>query len=147
MKTLYLYFATLLFVLALSVSASSQTVTYHLHKEASAITSSFDKLLIAGPDAGSTALTATLTNKAVGEYVVKEFETQSGVPNSPGVIPSGSTLSFSLWMRKTANVGTVFPRAKVRLNNATGTLLCTATGTTALTTTVTTQTISCTTTA
>src|SRR4029077_5910687 len=45
------------------------------------------------------------------------------------------------------NVGTVFPRAKIRLNNATGTLFCTATGATALTTTVKQNAISCTTTA
>ncbi len=128
-------------------SVAGQTATYHLHKEASAINTSFDKLLTAGPDASITALTTVLTNKNPGEYVIKEFETQTGVPNAPGVIPNGSTLSFSLWMRKTANVGTVFPRAKIRLNNASGTLLCTATGATALTTTVTQQNLSCTTSA
>ena len=130
-----------------TITANSQTAIYHLHKETSAINSSFDKLLTAGPDASSTSFTTILTNKTVNEYVIKEFETQSGIPNSAGVIPSGSTLNFSLWMRKTANVGTVFPRAKIRLNSATGTLLCTATGTTALTTTVTKQNISCTTSA
>src|ERR1700724_2210001 len=130
-----------------SLAATAQTATYHLHKEASTINTGFDKLLTTGPDASSIALAATLTNKAAGEYLIKESETQTSVPNSPGVIPSGSTLSFSLWMRKTANVGTVFPRAKIRLNNASGTLLCTATGTTALTTTVTKQTVSCNTTA
>lgn len=124
---------------------AAQTATYHVHKEASAVNTSFDKLLTSGPDAASVALTATLTSKAAGEYLIKEFETQSGVPNAAGVIPSGSTFTFSLWMRKTANVGTVFPRAKVRINSATGTLFCTATGATALTTTVAKQTISCTT--
>src|ERR1051326_4186338 len=131
----------------LSVAGVAQTITYHLHKEASTITASDDKLLTAGPDAASVALTTTLTSKAAGEYLIKEFETQAGDPNTAGVIPSGSTLTFNLFMRKTANVGTVFPRAKIRLNNATGTLLCTATGTTALSTTVKQQTISCTTTA
>jgi RHS repeat-associated protein len=128
-----------------SNSVSAQTATYHLHKEASAINSSFDKLLTAGPDASTLALTTSLTSKTAGEYKIKEFETQSGVPNASGVVPSGATLSFSLWMRKTANVGTVFPRAKIQLNSASGTLLCTATGSTALTTTVTKQNFSCTT--
>jgi YD repeat-containing protein len=143
----YLQSAVILFCFLFSCFATSQTATYHLHKEASTITTTFDQLKTAGPDAASVALTTTLTGKAAGEYVVKEFETQTGVPNLSGVIPSGSTLTFSLWMRKTANTGTVFPRAKIRLNNATGTLLCTATGATALTTTVANQSISCATTA
>src|ERR1041385_8046072 len=41
----------------------------------------------------------------------------------------------------------MFPRAKLRVNNSAGTLLCTATGTTAITTTLTKYTISCTTSA
>jgi hypothetical protein len=143
-----LHFALLLMLSwVFSLAGAAQTATYHLHKEASAITTSDDKLLTAGPDAASVALTTALASKAAGEYLIKEFETQAGDPNTVGVIPSGSTLTFSLFMRKTANVGTVFPRAKIRLNNATGTLLCTATGTTALTTTVKQQTITCTTTA
>ncbi len=101
---------SLVVFLAVAAAASAQTATYHLHKEASTINTSFDKLLTAGPDATSVALTTALTNKAIGEYLIKEFETQASVPNTAGVIPSGSTLSFSLWMRKTANFGTVFPR-------------------------------------
>ncbi|HEY2361274.1 MAG TPA: IPT/TIG domain-containing protein, partial [Candidatus Angelobacter sp.] len=143
-----LHFALLLLLSwACSQAGVAQTATYHLHKEASALTVADDKLLTAGPDGTSVALTTPLTSKAVGEYLIKEFETQTGVPNTAGVIPSGSTLTFNLFMRKTANTGTVFPRAKIRLNNATGTLFCTATGTTALSTTVTKQAISCTNTA
>lgn len=143
-----LHFALLLILSwAFSLPGVAQTATYHLHKEASALTAADDKLLTAGPDGTSVALTTTLTSKAAGEYLIKEFETQTGDPNTAGVIPSGSTLTFNLFMRKTANTGTVFPRAKIRLNNATGTLFCTATGTTALSTTVTKQAISCTTTA
>jgi|GEM_PF-1446207 len=143
-----LHFA-LLFLLSWAncLPGVAQTATYHLHKEASAITTADDKLLTAGPDGTSVALTTTLTSKAAGEYLIKEFETQTGDPNTAGVIPSGSTLTFNVFMRKTANTGTVFPRAKIRLNNATGTLFCTATGATALSTTVKQQAISCTTTA
>jgi len=126
-----------------AVSAPGQTATYHLHNEASAINTSLKKLLTAGPDAGSTTAAVSLKSLAVGEYLIKEFETQTNDPNSAGVIPSGSTLSFTVWMRKTANVGTVFPRAKIRLNNSTGTLFCTATGSIALTTTVASQVFSC----
>src|SRR5260370_16325264 len=107
---------------------------------------SFDQLKTAGPDASSVALTTTLTSKAAGDYVIKEFETQTGVPSAGGVLPSGSTLSFNLWMRKTANVGTVKPEARVRLNSATGTSLCSVTGSTALNTTVTKMSFTCTTT-
>ena len=134
-------------VLMAAASALGQTATYHLHNEASTINRNFKRLLTAGPDAAATtALTSALKGKAAGEYVISEFETQTNVPNTPGVIPSGSTLSFTIWMRKTANVGTLFPRAKIQLNSATGTLFCTATGSTALTTTVTSQTFTCATT-
>jgi hypothetical protein len=148
MQSRHLHFALLLvFSWAFSLAGVAQTATYHLHKEASALTSTDDKLLTAGPDGTSVALTTTLTSKAAGEYLIKEFETQTGDPNTAGIIPSGSTLTFNVFMRKTANTGTVFPRAKIRLNNATGTLFCTATGATALSTTVKQQAISCTTTA
>ncbi|HEY2235281.1 MAG TPA: IPT/TIG domain-containing protein, partial [Candidatus Angelobacter sp.] len=148
MQSRRLHFALLLICSwAFSLAGVAQTATYHLHKEASAITAADDKLLTAGPDGTSVALTTALTSKAAGEYLIKEFETQTSAPNTAGVIPSGSTLTFNLFMRKTANTGTVFPRAKIRLNNATGTLFCIATGTTALSTTVKQQAISCTTTA
>src|SRR5205814_4915021 len=126
--------ATFFCLLLLLSSAAAQTATYHLHKEASTINTTFDKLSPIGPDAAATALTTTLTNKAAGDYLIKEFETQTSVPNSPGVIPSGSTLNFTLYMRKTANVTTVtvLPKVKVNLNSATGLSLCIATGATAL---------------
>ncbi|HZI55531.1 MAG TPA: hypothetical protein VFF39_02085, partial [Verrucomicrobiae bacterium] len=97
-----LHFALLLIVSwVLSQSGVTQTATYHLHKEASAITAADDKLLTAGPDGTSLAITTALTGKAAGEYLIKEFETQTGVPNTAGVIPAGSTLTFNVFMRKT----------------------------------------------
>jgi YD repeat-containing protein len=134
-------------ILMAAIGVPAQTATYHLHNEASTINTSFKKLLTTGPDAAATTATVALKGKTAGEYVIKEFETQTSVPNIAGVIPSGSTVSFTSWMRKTANVGTVFARAKVRLNGATGTLFCTATGSNALTTTVASQSLSCITTA
>jgi len=113
-----------------------------LHKEASS-TSGLDQLKTAGPDAASVALqTANLKNAATGAKLIKEFDTQAGDPNASGVIPSGSTLTFNLWMKKTASLGTMFPQATVKLNNSSGTLFCTSTGSTALTTTLTNYAIS-----
>ncbi|MGB7924488.1 MAG: carboxypeptidase regulatory-like domain-containing protein [Pyrinomonadaceae bacterium] len=131
-----------------NISLNVLTATYHLHNEASLINPAFAQLKTAGPDvAAATLLSAELKSQANGEKVVKEFETQANVPNASGVIPTGSTLSFSLWMRKTVNIGTMFPRAKVFINNSSGAALCTATGTTALTTTVAKYTVTCATTA
>jgi hypothetical protein len=144
--TVFVTFGT---IVTFCIAARAQTATYHLHKEASAINTSFDQLKTSGPDAAITALTTVLTNKAAGDYLIKEFETQTGVPNASGVIQSGSNFSFSLYMRKTANVTgvTVKPEAKLKLNTATGTNLCSAIGSTALTTTVTLMNFSCSTTA
>ncbi|MGH9873710.1 MAG: IPT/TIG domain-containing protein, partial [Pyrinomonadaceae bacterium] len=135
-----------LFVLLLSASyANAQSATYRLHKEASS-TSGLFQLKTAGPDGTTLAVqSANLKSLAVGEYLVKAFDTQSGVPNASGVITAGSTITFTLWMNKTAASGVMFPRAKLRLNNATGTLFCTVTGSTALTTTLTKYTFSATT--
>src|SRR6266542_1941154 len=117
--------------------ANAQTATYHLHKEASA-TSGLFQLKTAGPDGTSLSVPSqNLKNLAVGEYLIKAFDTQSLVPNTSGVIPAGSTITFTLWMNKTSTSGVIFPRAKLRLNNISGTLFCTATGSTALTTTLT----------
>ena len=138
---------TILLCFCVAGRSNAQTATYHLHKEASS-TSGLDQLKTAGPD-GTTAslLTSNLQNAAVGEYVIQGFDTQSGVPNAAGVIPSGSTVTFTLWMNKTANVGTMYPRAKLLLNSSSGTPLCTATGTTAVSTTLKKLAISCTTSA
>jgi YD repeat-containing protein len=94
-------------------------------------------LKTANPDGTSLAIQSTnLKGVAAGEYLVKAFDTQSGAPNAAGTIPAGSTITFSVWMRKTTAGGTLFPRAKLRLNSATGLLVGTATGAAALTSTL-----------
>lgn len=134
-------------VLALTGYARAQNVTYHLHSEPSSTLNHF-QLKTAGPDVASqVVLSADLKGAAVGEKPVKEFDTQAGEPSASGIISTGSTISFTLWMKKTANVGTLFPRAKLKLDNANGVTFCTATGTSALTTTLVKYTLSCTTTA
>ena len=116
-------FVLLSIVLAFVISAASvqaQTATYYLHKENSSTTGQF-QLKTALPDA--TALTiqsAELRNQPNGDYLIKAFDTQAGVPNSPGVIPAGLTVNFKLWMRKTANFGTMYARVKLLVNNASG---------------------------
>ena len=122
----------------------AQDAIYHLHKEASS-TSGLLQLKTNGPDAGATKLTVSLNNKAPGEYLIKAFDTQASVPNLAGTIDPNSSVTFTLWMRKTATAGTMYPRAKLTVNSVTGAALCTTTGTTALTTTLTKYILSCTT--
>src|SRR6476620_7365904 len=111
----------LLFTLSFAIVAYAQTVTYRLHREASSTANLF-QLKTAGPDAAILAVqSVNLKNVATGEYIVKAFDTQAGVPNSSGVIVSGSSFTFSLWMVKTATGGTMFPRVKLNLNSAAGT--------------------------
>ncbi len=115
----------------------AQSTTYHLHREASTTTNLF-QLKTANPDAASLAIqTVNLKNKATGEYLIKAFDTQSGVPNASGTIAAGSTITFSVWMKATGTTGSMVPRVKLNLNSATGTSLGVVTGTTALTTTLT----------
>ena len=74
MQSRRLHFALLLvFSWAFSLAGFAQTATYHLHKEVSAITAADGKLLTAGPDGTSVALTTTLTSKTAGEYLIKEL--------------------------------------------------------------------------
>jgi IPT/TIG domain len=131
----------------LAAPALAQVSTQHLHNEASA-TSGFKQLKTTAPDAAQAVIqTAALQSAATGEKKIAEFNTAVGAPNTPGKIPTGATVSAVVWMRKTAALGTMFPRVKVGLNTSAGTGLCTATGTTALTTTLAAYTITCTTTA
>jgi hypothetical protein len=140
-----------MFLLSLLTIFSSQclaqTVNYHLHKETST-TTGLDQLTTASPDAASVALlSGELKGVATGEYLVQAFDTQAADPGASGTIPSGSTVTFTLFMRKTASLGTMTPRAKLFLNSTSGTQFCIATGTTALNTTVTSVSLSCRTTA
>jgi IPT/TIG domain/Bacterial Ig-like domain (group 2)/Kelch motif len=127
--------------------AHAQSVVYHLHNEAST-TTNFRQLNTVGPDVAQAVLqTAALQNAGTGEKRIAEFDTAIGIPGTASRIPTGATINATVWMRKTANFGTMFPRVKVRLNSSGGTSLCTATGATALTTTLTSFTLTCTTTA
>lgn len=121
-------------ILAFPTYSHALTSIYHLHKERSDIRGIL-QLSEAGPDARIKYFRSIeLKNQQVGEYLIKEFHTQVGVPNFSGVIPAGSSIVFSLWMKKTADFGVIHPLTKLYLNNASGTLLCTASGPSPLTT-------------
>ncbi len=131
--------------LVLSGTAAAQTITYHLHVETNG--SGVALLKTAGPDAASTFV-QSVDFKGITSVpytsTLKTFVAQTAVA---GTIPAGSTVTFTLWMKKTASWGTVYPTAYLFYQNADGftrTPLCTATGSTALTTTLTQFTFSCT---
>jgi YD repeat-containing protein len=116
-------------ITAIAGRAQAQT-TYHLHNEPSG---SRKLLQTANPDVASVAIqTANLHGTGTGEKLIKEFDTQAGVPNLGGVIPSGSTVTFRIWIKRTGSGGTLRPLLKLFLNNSSGTLLCSATSTTAI---------------
>lgn len=130
-------------IIALPVIGHASITIYHLHKESSE-TRGILKLSEAGPDTRATALrSAELKGKPAGEYLIKAFVTPTGVPGTSGVIPAGTAMVFSLWMKKTANFGTMYPMANINLNSDAGTSLCTAIGAQTLTTTLSQQTFTC----
>jgi len=136
-------------ILLFLTETRAQTATYHLHNEASTDLVNVLQLKTAGPDRSSLALTTIdLKQVGIGEYFIKTFETEAGIPGVSGIIPSGSNVSFTMWMRKTANNGTMFPRAKLFLDTSvpgagSSVLICVGTGGTALTTTLTQYTFTC----
>ena len=140
------YCTCVFLVAALQEIAYGQSATYHLHRERST-TSGLFQLKTAGPDAAATAITLDLKNQPVNEYLIKAFDTDAGTPNASGIIPAGSVVSVTLWMRKTTSAGVMYPRVRLRLNSASGQTLCTLAGAAPLTTTVAAYSLSCTTTA
>ena len=129
---------------AWSVGAQTTTTTYHFHQETTGEAGALLQLKTSGPDSASyTSPSGNLQNQPAGEYGIRELKTYFGSPSAVGTIPSGSTLSFTVWMAKSANYGTLFPRIRGRLNFDSGALLCQTTGTSPLTTTLTAYTLSC----
>jgi YD repeat-containing protein len=120
------------------------TVTYHLHKEASDIKGLL-RLRSAAPDSAATTVQSSSIGSAMGEIAIKAFLTDFGVPGVGGSIPSATPLTFTLYMRKTTSNGVIYPRVRARLNGDTGALLCQATGTTPLSFVATRYVLSCTT--
>ena len=143
-----LFWTAALYVITTAVPAHAQT-PYYLHSENSS-TPNFSQLKTTGPESAAVAAqTSDLKNQPPGSAPMRWFDTQAGVPNLVGTIPSGSTISVTLWMKKTAAFGTVYPQATVGLNWPNPVPFCQATGqpnqtpTQALSTTLTPITISC----
>src|SRR3990167_7321611 len=111
-----------IFLLLFYSHAQAATI-YHLHKERSDIREIL-QLSEAIPDARINALQSPqLKNQPPGEYLIKAFDTQAGVSNFPGVIPAGSTMTFSLWMKKTGVCGARPPGTTLSLKQKRGTVL------------------------
>jgi YD repeat-containing protein len=116
-----------LFVIA--ASASAQTPTYYLHSENSVDEFCCFQLKTTSPDsAGVIFLSGELKNLPPQTGSLRLFITNPNVPGIAGTIASGTTLTATFWMRKTAAFGVVLPRAEFSVNFL-GTPLCTATGT------------------
>jgi YD repeat-containing protein len=119
--------ATALWVMGLAAVANSQT-TYYLRNESSSTT---PLLQLSTAGSGSTAVvfqSSELKNQPPGAAAMRIYDTQAGVPGLAGVIPSGTTINITLYMRKTSAFGTVYPQATVGLNWNSPLSLCQATG-------------------
>src|SRR6185503_21110340 len=122
----------------------AQTFTYHVHQEASARVGMM-QLKSTGPD---TAVKLWTAAPQVGLIqTIRVFDLPANVPDLGRVIPKGTTVTFTLWMRITAARGTVFPAATLLVNwpsDAPSQEVCAAQGTSPLTTTLAPYTFSCT---
>ena len=79
-------------------------VTYHFHKEASDLNRVF-RLRVAIPDSAATTLQSGNIANATGEIVIKAFATDAGVPGASGVVPLGTPVTATVYMRKTSGNG------------------------------------------
>ena len=138
-----------------STPAFAQATLYRLHNEPSTTTGAA-QLTTAPPHVPTVAIQSTdLKGLSPRIVIIKNFDTQANVPGLSGSVAAGSTVTFALWMKKTAASGTMYPHAKLYQNNDTGALLCAVSGndpkpgggtwTAALSTTLTKYTFSCTT--
>ena len=125
------------------VVGSPSSSPYHLHQESGWLSGS-DLFSTAGPDHASTSIQSANLNGAANGSVtdIKAFSTQ---PVVPGVIPTGTTTTFSLWMNETVAVAGLYPYVIVGYLDAAGNVstLCDGTSSTALTTTLTKLQVTC----
>lgn len=91
-------------------AAGQGSHTYHLHREASNL-DGLD-LEVSGPDAPTTVFSAAVSSTQVGQTTwFRTFNLPWNVPALSGVMPAGTRVTFTLWMRKTAERGIVYPAA------------------------------------
>jgi hypothetical protein len=102
----------LLVALSLPSVAEAQT-TYHLHNEPTPPWS-IRALTTANPDVAFTFVeSGNYKNYANNTLNMQWTSFRSVAPSQAGTIPSGSTVSFSIWMKKTASWGQLYPYFKV----------------------------------
>ena len=132
-------------LLVTSVPVRAQT-TYHL-RNANSSTSCLLQLNTIAANGGVVAIqSGDLKNHGAEDAMLKSFDTQGG-PGS-GIIPASSTLTFTIWMKKTAtnNSAVVYPRVSAGLTWGSGVTLCGPTnGTTAISGSQLSYTVTCTT--
>ncbi len=112
------------FLLAHPNFTSAQTTTYHLHNGDSG-DSCCRSMTTSGPTPTGTALQTIDLKNATSGASPWAFQTPSAT-GLGGTIPSGSVVSFSIWMRKTAAWGVIRPQATLQLNGTTQ--ICSAVG-------------------
>jgi hypothetical protein len=137
--------ASLLWVCLAGLTGAWAQTTYHLHAAVSSTPGAF-QLQTAGPNPSSASfMSGSIT--VAGDYQVAGFDTQAGVPGTLGYFPTGSQITFSVWMQATKSTGALYPEAKLFVNNSSGALFCTGRSTAPLTTSLQPFNFSCTTTA
>jgi hypothetical protein len=121
----------------------ASNAVFHMHNETSAL-SAARQLRQTGPDVAATNIQSGALTGPTGVRVIANFETQTGDPNGNTTLAAGATVSFTVYLQKTNNSGTMVPYAAVYKNSAiAGNLVCSASGGTAITTTMTSYTFTC----
>ena len=114
---------------------AAQTTTYHLHDETSG-DFCCRALKTSGPDVAAVALqSGDLKNHGQGTETLRLFQTIDAAAGA-GTIPAGSSVPFTLWMKKTANWGVIYPSVSLSLNGTTS--ICSQVGGGEITTSLTT---------
>lgn len=115
--------------------AQGQTATYHLHNQLSNNIFSHRQMRTDGPAPTTVVIQSADLKNATGTASVDLFDTLSNVPNVSGTIPALTTVSATVWMKKTANYGVFRPNFTLYTNSTFpqyGTLIATCVGTTAI---------------
>jgi IPT/TIG domain len=102
--------------------------------------------LVTTPSINSTTTLTSqdLVYQPAGDYLIQDFDTQAGVPNSSNMWAAGVPAYITATMQQTAGTpGTLFPEFRLSLNGPTGTPICSVIGTASLTATSTPYQIGC----
>jgi YD repeat-containing protein len=114
-------------LLAFASLTHAQTTDYKLQAADSGDPSNCCRALTTGTTSPTgTALQSSDLKNLTGGGALWGFKTPAGT-GLGGTIPSGTTPSFTLYMKKTANFGVIRPTATLSLNNG-GTAICNKTG-------------------